>query len=88
SALDALSRDGYSGPAPVLLADYEALVRRQSVSRCVVTEESIHRLFHDTVVDEHLLARLGPAVHSGRAILSTDRQAAAKVIFPANWCGC
>lgn len=68
NALDALSRDGYSGPAPVLLVDYEALVRRQSVSRCVVTEESIHRLFRDTVVDERLLARLGPAVHSGRAI--------------------
>ena len=67
-ALDALSRDGYCGPAPVLLSDYDALVRRQSVSRCVVTEEDIHRLFRNTVVEERLLAQLGPAVHSGRAM--------------------
>lgn len=68
AALEAQSRDGYCGPAPVLLADYEALVRRQSVSRCVVTEEDIHRLFRDTVIEERLLAQLGPAVHSGRAM--------------------
>lgn len=68
AALDAMARDGYCGPAPVLLADYEGLVRRQSVSRCVVTEEHIHRLFRDTVIDEALLAQLGPAVHSGRAM--------------------
>lgn len=68
AALDAMARDGYCGPAPVLLADYEGLVRRQSVSKCVVTEEHIHRLFRDTVIDEGLLAQLGPAVHSGRAM--------------------
>ena len=68
SALDALSRDGYCGPAPVPLTDYEALVRRQSVSNCVVTEEDIHRLFRHTVIEESLLDQLGPAVHSGRAM--------------------
>lgn len=67
-ALDSLSRDGYCGPAPVLLRDYESLVRRQSVSRCVVTEKDIHSLFRNTVVEESLLAQLGPAVHSGRAM--------------------
>ena len=68
AALEAQSRDGYCGPAPVLLSDYEAIVRRQSVSKCVVTEEDIHRLFRNTVVEERLLAQLGPAVHSGRAM--------------------
>lgn len=68
AALDAMARDGYCGPAPVPLADYESLVRRQSVSKCVVTEEHIHNLFRDTVIDEALLAQLGPAVHSGRAM--------------------
>ncbi len=68
AALDAMARDGYCGPAPVLLADYEGLVRCQSVSKCVVTEAHIHRLFRDTVIDEGLLAQLGPAVHSGRAM--------------------
>ncbi len=68
AALDALSRDGYAGPAPILLADYEALVRRQSVSGCVVTAQDIHELFRGTVIDEGLLEKLGPAVHSGRAM--------------------
>ncbi|MFO7593374.1 MAG: AAA family ATPase, partial [Pseudomonadota bacterium] len=68
AAFDALSRDGYCGPAPVPLADYEALVRRQSVSRCVVSEQDIHELFQDTVIRESLLEQLGPAVHSGRAM--------------------
>ena len=68
AAHDALSRDGYCGPAPILLADYEALVRRQSVSGCVVTAKDIHELFRGTVIDEALLEKLGPAVHSGRAM--------------------
>lgn len=68
AALDALSRDGYTGPAPVPLADYEALVRRQSVDGCLVTAHEIRALFQDTVIAESLLEQLGPAVHSGRAI--------------------
>lgn len=68
AALDALSRDGYAGPAPVPLADYVDLVHRQSVSKCVVTAEDIHELFRDTVIRERLLEQLGPAVHSGRAM--------------------
>ncbi|HEY0720480.1 MAG TPA: AAA family ATPase [Gammaproteobacteria bacterium] len=68
AALDALSRDGYSGPAPVPLAAYEALVRKQSVSNCVVTATDIHELFRNTVIHETLLEQLGPAVHSGRAM--------------------
>lgn len=68
AAIEALSRDGYCGPAPVPLEAYSKLVRRQSVSKCVVTEDDIHRLFQDTVIDESLLDQLGPAVHSGRAM--------------------
>ncbi len=68
AALDALSRDGYCGPAPVPLNDYEELVRQQSVSQCVVTQKDIHQLFCNTVIDESLLEQLGPAVHSGRAM--------------------
>ncbi|MFO7528458.1 MAG: hypothetical protein R6W86_06600, partial [Marinobacter sp.] len=68
AAFEALSRDGYCGPAPVTLDVYSKLVHRQSVSKCVVTEDDIHRLFRDTVIDENLLAQLGPAVHSGRAM--------------------
>lgn len=67
-AMKALSHDGYCGPAPVPLADYAALIEQQSVSKCLVTEADMHRLFENTVLDETLVAQLGPAVHSGRAI--------------------
>ncbi|MBW4933056.1 AAA family ATPase [Marinobacter sp. F4206] len=67
-ALDALSRDGYSGPAPVPLEDYARLIKTQSVSRCSVTSEKIRHLFRNTVLDDSLIDQLGPAVHSGRAI--------------------
>ncbi len=68
AAFDAMARDGYCGPAPVPLVDYEQLVRRQSVSKCVVTAKDIRALFSNTVIDEALLEQLGPAVHSGRAM--------------------
>ena len=67
-AVEALSKDGYTGPAPVLLSDYAALVEKQSVSRCSVTAENIRSLFQNTVLEEKLLDQLGPAVNSGRAL--------------------
>ncbi|MBW0146113.1 AAA family ATPase [Marinobacter arenosus] len=68
AALDALSRDGYAGPAPVPLDDYARLIRAQSVSDCSVTSADIRRLFQNTVLEESLIDQLGPAVHSGRAV--------------------
>lgn len=68
AALDALSSDGYCGPAPVPLDDYTQLVQQQSVSHCVVKRQDIHELFQNTVIDDCLLEQLGPAVHSGRAM--------------------
>ncbi|MBW7469744.1 AAA family ATPase [Marinobacter sp. M216] len=68
AALDALSRDGYSGPAPVPLEAYSQLIRAQSVSLCSVTSDDIRHLFRNTVLEESLIDQLGPAVHSGRAV--------------------
>lgn len=68
AAQKALSHDGYCGPAPVPLAEYASLIEKQSVRHCLVTEADIAQLFEYTVLDESLIHRLGPAVHSGRAI--------------------
>lgn len=68
SALEALARDGYTGPAPVRLADYTELVRGQSVTENTVTREQMHAAFADTVIAAGLLDQLGPALHSGRAM--------------------
>ncbi|WP_070990013.1 AAA family ATPase [Halofilum ochraceum] len=68
SALEALARDGYVGPAPITLADYQLMVKRQSAKADSVTRAAVHRVFADTVIRPELLDRLGPALHSERAM--------------------
>ena len=68
SAEDALQRDGYVGPAPIPLAEYERIVRAQSRRLQPLTRDRVHAAFADTVVRPDLLDRLGPAVNSGRPL--------------------
>lgn len=68
SALDALLKSGYTGPAPVPLDDYIRVVNAHSVHDVVVTREAMLQQFADVVVREEKLNQLGPALHSGRAI--------------------
>ena len=65
---EALNRSGYVGPCPVPLADYSALVRKQSVHHRKVTRQAVHDAFEGIVIDDELLDRLGPALNSHRAI--------------------
>jgi hypothetical protein len=67
-ANDAMHRDGYVGPAPVPLADYVALARKQSVHQTKVTRQAVHAAFTGVVITDELLDRLGPALNSQRAI--------------------
>ncbi len=67
-AADALNRGGYVGPAPVPLADYAALVRKQSVHQMKATRQAVHDAFEGMVIADELLDRLGPALNSRRAI--------------------
>ena len=68
SALDALLKSGYTGPAPVPLNDYIRVVNAHSVHNLVVTREAMQQQFADVVIREEKLNQLGPALHSGRAI--------------------
>ncbi len=68
SALDALLKSGYTGPAPVPLNDYIKVVNAHSVHNIVVTREAMLEQFADVVIREEKLNQLGPALHSGRAI--------------------
>ncbi len=67
-AADAMNRGGYVGPTPVPLADYVALVRKQSVHQQKVTRQAVHDAFTGIVIADELLDRLGPALNSHRAI--------------------
>jgi len=68
-ALVALSKSGYTGPAPVTLEQYRTVVQAQSVQNAKVTRPDVQKAFEDTIIDPQLLDQLGPALHSGRAIM-------------------
>ena len=67
-ALELISQNSYSGPAPVSLADYVDRVRAQSVKNMKVTPKDLHRAFEGLVLDARTLDQLGTAVQSGRAL--------------------
>ncbi len=68
-ALIALGKSGYTGPAPIPIEQYRTAVAAQSIQNCKITRPDVQKAFQDTTIDPHLLDRLGPAMHSGRAIL-------------------
>ena len=68
-ATEALHECLYSGPVPVTLDDYQRQVGKQSVSNEKITASDIARSFKHLVLSPDVLARLGPAVNSGKALL-------------------
>ncbi|MDC0663751.1 AAA family ATPase [Marinobacter sp. SS21] len=68
AAQEALSRDGYIGPAPVPLEQYTGMVARQTLQSRGLSGAEVHAAFQDIVVRPDVLDRLGPAMHSGRAL--------------------
>ncbi|MCU7923749.1 MAG: AAA family ATPase [Candidatus Thiodiazotropha sp. (ex Dulcina madagascariensis)] len=68
SVAEALQREGYVGPAPITREHYERVLTTQSPRRFPLTYSQFEALFADTVIDPALIGRLGPAIHSGRAI--------------------
>lgn len=68
-AQDIAARDGYLGPAPVPLADYNRLVLSQSLGERGIRREPLLKALGDMVVDEELINTLGPALNSRRPLL-------------------
>jgi hypothetical protein len=67
-ALDALLRSGYVGPAPVPVKQYARVARAQTIHKQSVSRATMNGAFHDIVLDQELLDRLGASMNSGRAI--------------------
>ena len=72
-AIEALERCHYVGPAPVSLAAFCGQIERQRITRERVSPEQVMRSFAHLVLPDDLLARLGPAVNSGKSILLYGR---------------
>ena len=67
-AADLLSLNQYTGPAPVSLDDYIARVKRQSVAASSVRPDQLAEAFHDLVLGDDMMLRLGTAVVSGTSM--------------------
>ena len=67
-ALELLSQNQYTGPAPVSLDDYINRITVQSIGGKKITPEAMARAFEYLVLDNQMLNQLGTAVLSGRAI--------------------
>jgi hypothetical protein len=72
-ATAALHRCQYVGPAPVSLAAFREQVEQQRLAALPVGPEQLRQSFRHLVLSDELLARLGPAVNSGKSILLYGR---------------
>ena len=72
-ALSALERSQYVGPAPVSLEAFWQQVEKQRLAAEAIGPEQLKHGFRDLVLSEELLARLGPAVNSGKSMLLYGR---------------
>lgn len=67
--LESLEINQYFGPAPVPLEAFQERILAQKISSEHVTREMLDEAFKGFVIPDRFLARLGPAVNSGTAIL-------------------
>ena len=58
----------YFGSAPVHLSDYSESVKAQSLTRQHPTLQDLQHAFNDLLINEKMMARLGPAINSGRGL--------------------
>ena len=72
-AIEALDRCHYVGPAPVSLEAFQDQVEKQRITRERVGPDQMMRSFAHLVLPDDLMARLGPAVNSGKSILLYGR---------------
>jgi len=68
TAIDAMMRSGYVGPAPVPLKHYAQIARAQTIHGKTITKSAMHLAFDDVVLEPELIDKLGPSLNSGRAI--------------------
>lgn len=67
-AREALDRSQYAGPAPVTLTQYIEAMRNQNREKLLVHEEEMKQIMKNLVISEDMLARIGPAINSGKSI--------------------
>ena len=64
-----MSRDIYSGPAPVSLSAYVEVIRAQRLLDALVRRPDLHKAFEILVLSDSMLDQLGAALVSGQSII-------------------
>jgi predicted ATPase with chaperone activity len=67
-AMELLSQNHYTGPAPVSLESYFEQTRKQSIRKVEVHEEDVQRAFAHLVIGKEKLRQFGTALNSGSSI--------------------
>src|SRR5205807_7385753 len=68
-AREFLENNQYAGPAPVPLYQYTEVVRRQRLPQNWLSPELLQVAFKHLVVEQDILAQIGPAVNSNKSFL-------------------
>jgi predicted ATPase with chaperone activity len=68
-AREFLENNQYTGPAPVPLYQYTEVVRRQRLAENWLSPELLRAAFKHLVVEDDVLAQIGPAVNSNKSFL-------------------
>jgi hypothetical protein len=68
-AVEALKTSLYTGPAPVPLAEFCALIHRQKITNDQVTFETIRGALGGYTITDDFIRKIGPALNAGRAML-------------------
>ena len=68
SAQEYMARCSYTGPAPVTLDAYQAMVARQSVKNNRVTKSDLETAFSDVTLNYLVRDQIGAAMNSGRPL--------------------
>ena len=67
--MDAISRIGYTGPAPVTLEEFTYQVNLQKLTNEIITFDRIRKATAALTFDDSIIEQCGPALNSGRAML-------------------
>ena len=67
-AREAIERSNYAGAAPVTLQQYIQAMNAQNREKLIVHEDDMKSLMQHLVVSDDQLARIGPAINSGRSV--------------------
>jgi hypothetical protein len=88
-AREHLSNNQYAGPAPVPLYQYAEVVKRQKLADNWLSPQTLVEAFKHLVVEDDILAQIGPAVNASKSFLiygqpGNGKTALAESLFRVN----